>query len=94
LALITWTIASWWDWQFGASYGHRGFVDIYPILALGLAAVFGRVALRPGARIALSVPVALLCALSLFQMFQYWHGVLPASDLTWEGYRHVFLKPW
>ena len=36
LAVHTYIIASWWDWQFGASYGHRGFVDVYPILALGL----------------------------------------------------------
>ena len=40
LVVDTYLIASWWDWQFGASYGHRGFVDILPLLAFGLAAFF------------------------------------------------------
>ena len=49
LAVHTYVIASWWDWQFGASYGHRGFVDVYPLLALGLASAFARAALVPRA---------------------------------------------
>jgi hypothetical protein len=79
----TYLIASWWDWQFGASYGHRGFVDVYPMLALGLAAAFTRLAVTPRMRAATAAVTVLLCALSLFQMLQYWHGVLPMSDVTW-----------
>lgn len=94
LAVDTWLIASWWDWQFGASFGHRGFVDVYPIFALGLATVFARVAVQPALRLAATTVIALLCALSMFQMLQYWHGVLPAADLTWQGYRDVFLRAW
>ena len=30
MAVNVYIIASWWDWQFGASYGHRGFVDALP----------------------------------------------------------------
>jgi hypothetical protein len=69
-------------------------VDVYPILAVGLASAFSRIALRPRARIAAAVSIAALCALSMFQTFQYWHGVLPATDLTWQEYRHIFLKVW
>ena len=94
LALQTYVIASWWDWQFGASFGHRGFVDLYPVFALGLAAAFAQVARYRRIRVAVAVSVALLCALSIFQMLQYWHGVLPGSDLTWPRYREVFLKTW
>jgi len=36
----------------------------------------------------------LLCALSMFQMLQYWHGVMPMSDVTWRQYKALFLKPW
>ena len=92
LAVNTYLIASWWDWQFGASYGHRGFVDFYPVLALGLAVTFARLAVRPPVRVAVAVAVTLLCALSLFQMLQYWHGVLPMSDVTWTQYRALFLQ--
>ena len=94
LALQTYVIASWWDWQFGASFGHRGFVDLYPVFALGLAAALAQVARYRRIRVAVAVSVALLCALSIFQMLQYWHGVLPGSDLTWPRYREVFLKTW
>lgn len=90
----TYIIASWWDWQFGASYGHRGFVDVYPLLALGLAAAVARLAARRRLRTAAAAMAVLLCALSIFQMLQYWHGVLPMSDLTWPQYRAVFMRGW
>ena len=92
LALDTYIIASWWDWQFGASYGHRGFVDALPIFALGLAAFYtwaGATAMR---RSVTSVLVVCAVSLSMFQMLQYWNGVLPFSDLTWDQYRTIFLR--
>ncbi|HEX4568739.1 MAG TPA: hypothetical protein VH138_19035 [Vicinamibacterales bacterium] len=94
LTVHTYVIASWWDWQFGASFGHRGFVDVYPVFALGMAAAFARIAPYRRARVAAFASVVALCALSIFQMLQYWHGVLPHADLTWRGYRDVFLKTW
>ena len=92
--LNTYLMASWFDWQLGASYGHRGFVDVYPLLAPGLAAVFARVPQRAPARWAVTSAAVLLCALSVFQMLQYWHGLLPMSDITWRQYTQLFLKPW
>jgi hypothetical protein len=93
-ALDAYVMASWFDWQLGASYGHRGFVDIFPLLAPGLAATFAWVAARQPLRRAATIAVVLLCALSIFQMLQYWHGVLPMSDVTWRQYQRLFLKPW
>ena len=92
--LDTYLMASWFDWQLGASYGHRGFVDVYPLLTPGLAASFARIPMRAPARQLATGAVALLCALSVFQMLQYWHGALPMSDITWRQYKALFLKPW
>lgn len=92
LLINVYLIASWFDWQFGASYGHRGFVDFYPVFALGLATAFARVAARSPLRTIVAAAVVLLCALSLFQMLQYWHGILPMSDVTWRQYRALFLQ--
>jgi hypothetical protein len=92
LAAHTYIIASWWDWQFGGSYGHRGFVDTLPIFALGLATTFERVASHATARRAVTLAVSLAVALSVFQMLQYWHGIIPFSDTTWEQYRGFFLR--
>jgi hypothetical protein len=92
LALDTYVIASWWDWQFGGSYGHRGFVDALPLFALGLAAFYTWAAARPIRRAVTTLAVACAVSLSVFQMMQYWNGVLPFSDLTWDQYRGIFLR--
>jgi len=88
----TYVIASWWDWQFGASYGHRGFVDTLPLLAVGLAAFFEWGTANPTRRITVTVFAGAAIGLSVFQMLQYWNGVLPMSDMTWDQYRAVFLR--
>ena len=92
LALDTYLIASWWDWQFGGSYGHRGFVDALPLFALGLAACFSWSARRPALRAAVAVVAVAAVSLSVFQMLQYWHGIIPFNDMTWDRYREVFLR--
>lgn len=85
-------IASWRDWQFGGSFGHRGFTD-----ALGLAAPFLASAFAwsvGGSRVRRAVPVVAACAvlLSALQMAQFWMGVLPIANTTWTQYRELFLK--
>lgn len=92
LAANVYLIASWFDWQFGASYGHRGFVDAFPFLAIGLAAFFERTCARPSLRIAVAALCVAAALLSMFQMAQYWYGILPMSDLTWPDYRALFLE--
>jgi hypothetical protein len=94
LTIDTYLIASWVEWQFGASYGHRGFVDVYPLFAVGLASFYAGIAHRPVVRHAVATLVIALCALSTFQMLQYWHGVLPMIDITWRQYTSIFLEPW
>lgn len=92
LAAHTYIIASWWNWQFGGSYGHRGFTDALPIFALGLAATFERNRRLPLRLGLTSVAAAVAVALSVFQMLQYWHGMIPFQDMTWDQYRAVFLQ--
>lgn len=91
-AANTYIIASWWDWQFGASYGHRGFVDMLPLFAVGLAALFERAAASPARLRLVAVAAGAAVFLSVFQMLQYWNGVMPMADLTWDQYRSVFLR--
>jgi hypothetical protein len=92
LIVHTYLIASWWDWQFGGSYGHRGFVDVLPLFALGLAAVFSAATSSTEARTVIVLGIGALVALSLFQMLQYWYGIIPFSDTTWPQYRELFLR--
>jgi hypothetical protein len=92
LVLDTYLIASWWDWQFGGSYGHRGFVDVLPLFACGLAGCFEWCAATSRRRAVATVLTTAAVALSIVQMLQYWNGVLPISDTTWEQYRGIFLR--
>ena len=90
-AVTTYLIASWSDWQFGASFGHRGFTDSLPVAAVFLAAFFNWIAGRRRAVAAVAAVATVLVVLSTLQMIQYWIGVLPIANTTWDQYRAVFL---
>jgi hypothetical protein len=91
LIIDTYLIASWSDWQFGGSYGHRGFTDGLGLLALFLAAFFSWTARHPRAKPFVVAATSAAVALSIVQMAQYWMGIIPIADTTWEQYRGFFL---
>jgi len=92
LAVTLYLIASWWDWQFGGSYGHRGFTDVLALFALPMAALFQHAASRPTVRLIVGTFAVMAVALSIAQMIQYWVGIIPYSDVTWDQYRSFFLR--
>jgi hypothetical protein len=85
-------IASWEDWQFGGSYGHRAFTDIFPVLAISTAAGYEWVTRRWRCIDVMAAVVAVAVTVSVIQMIQYWLRIIPMRDTTWELYRSVFLK--
>jgi hypothetical protein len=92
LAAHTYVVASWWDWQFGSSYGHRAFTDALGLMALPMAAALQFAAARRRVAIVTGVLVSAAVALSLAQMLQTWLGVMPMDDVTWEQYKRLFLR--
>jgi len=92
LLMLLYLIASWWDWQFGGSYGHRGFTDVLALFALPMAALFQHAASRPKVRAMVGAFAVMAVALSIAQMIQYWLGIIPYSDVTWDQYRSFFLR--
>ncbi len=90
LVIDTCVIASWWDWQFGGSYGHRAFVDVLPFFAVGFAGVCSWAAQTRPRRVAATGVVAILVGLSIFQMLHYWNGSLPYENTTWAQYVAIF----
>ena len=59
-----------------------------------IAAAFSRAGATVRHRALVAAVVVALCALSVFQMLQYWHGVMPMADTTWPQYRSAFLRGW
>jgi hypothetical protein len=41
--LATYIFASWWAWWFGGAFGHRCYVELYPLLAFPMAGMFEHV---------------------------------------------------
>ncbi len=91
-ALQAWLIASWFDWQFGSSYGHRGFTDGFALAAPFLASTFAWAARHRKAVPLFAAGATAAVFLSVAQMIQYWIGVLPEANTTWAQYQDVFLR--
>jgi hypothetical protein len=98
LTINAFLIASWFDWQFGGSFGHRGFTDGFALAAIFMASFFvwtgerhSRVPASVTRRV-VTVVVSLAVLLSVAQMFQYWLRILPIANTTWEQYRELFLR--
>jgi hypothetical protein len=94
LAITAYLIASWYDWQFGGSYGHRGFTDGFALVAVFMASFFAWTGERHSRVItgAVTVFASLAVLLSVAQMIQYWMGILPIANTTWDQYRALFLR--
>jgi hypothetical protein len=91
-ALDTYLIASWSDWQFGGSFGHRGFTDGLALAAVFFAVFFDWIALKRRAVWLVAALTTGLTAVSCAQMAQYWVGILPIANTTWQQYRDLFLR--
>ena len=91
-AIQTLLIATWSQWQFGASFGHRGYTDGFALAAPLMAAAFDWTARRRRVRPLVAIGAAAAVLLSVAQMIQYWVGVLPMADTTWAQYQDLFLR--
>ena len=81
--------------RLGGSYGHRGFTDGLALVSVFMAAFFewtGERRHRVLATSAVTVIASLAVLLSVAQMIQYWMGILPIENTTWEQYRALFLR--
>src|SRR4029077_2828299 len=83
LALNAWVIASWMEWQYGASFGHRAFIDSFGLMAVFMAAFFDWTKDHPRLIPVVSIAVTVAVLLSAVQMLQYWNRVWPVRDITW-----------
>jgi len=85
LALNTYLISSWWMWWYGASFGHRAFVESYTVLAFPLAAVLaasGCVRMRRTVLLILGLTVVH----SLFLMMLYYRAEISYYGLNWQAF--------
>lgn len=89
--LIVYLISSWWIWYYGPSFGHRVFIDFYPILFIPLAYLIDSRQSRLSKYVFLLVASAFVI-LNIIQSYQFKNEILSQSDMNWAKYRYVFGK--
>lgn len=89
-ALLIYITSAWWSWYYGDGYGLRPIIDHLPLFALPMAAL-GMSASLPWRRFLVGVAVP-LCALQLFQTWQFDQGIIHPHSMNWQKYRAIFLR--
>jgi len=92
LAVHTYVLASWFMWNLGSGYGHRGFTDLLAAFAVFVAAFFAWTARRQRLATLVGAVAGALVVLSLVQTWQYWNGIIPSEKMKWAQYRASFLR--
>ena len=84
LGITAYVMAAWWCWWYGGSLGQRAFIDVFPMLAVGLAAFFVRFVVdrQPSRRVWAGALIGLLCAWNGILTLQYQRGVLHHDAMT------------
>lgn len=92
-AVNTYLLSCWWAWWFGGGFGARGYIDSYPVMAIGLAATIQLVLARGILlKAGFFVLASFFTFLNLFQTYQYYKGSIHYVGMTKEAYFANFLK--
>jgi len=81
LPIFLYLISSWHDWAFGASFGHRVFIDVYPIFGFFLCLGFEKLIKKIGLQKTF-IFLTFFIVLNLTNMFKYWQRILPYDQVT------------
>jgi hypothetical protein len=93
VALHIYITLSWWCWWYGGTFGQRSMIDLYPLLALPLAAFVDKVRTWSNVpRWSAAILASLLVGLNMFQTYQFEEGLLHYDALTFRAYIHHFGK--
>jgi hypothetical protein len=93
-AVITYIFASWWAWWFGGAFGHRCYIDYFPLFAFPLAVTVESVfkSRFPVVKIAFLFVAGVFCyyTVALSQMYMdkaIWDG--PEWRWNWKGWQDL-----
>ncbi|PIQ14393.1 MAG: hypothetical protein COW67_14060 [Flavobacteriales bacterium CG18_big_fil_WC_8_21_14_2_50_32_9] len=85
--------SSWWCWWFGGSFGQRPMIDLYPILAIGLAYFIDFISTKHKiVKTSFFMLLFLLAGFNLFQTRQAHEGILHHDSMTKEAYFKIAFK--
>ncbi|HEY1038781.1 MAG TPA: hypothetical protein VGF30_05210, partial [Bacteroidia bacterium] len=86
-------LSSWWCWWYGGSFGLRPMIDIYPLLAIALAAFLEGVLFKQKlSSKVVGTCIGLFIALNLFQTIQYHYNIIHFDGMNGKAYFNSFGK--
>jgi hypothetical protein len=89
--LYIYLLSSWWCWWYGGSFSQRSMIDLYPLLALPLAAFLYKVSGFRQTKKYLIYAILLFCLLlNVFQTVQYKYNIIDYDGMTVREYAKVF----
>lgn len=92
LPLYYYTVSSWWCWWYGGSYSLRAMIDLYPLMAISLAAFIKKIQEVGRLKRSMSYGIlTVLLVLNIIQTFQYKWNIIHYDAMTYKAYKHVFL---
>jgi len=84
---------SWWCWWYGGSFGQRAMIDLYPLLAIPLAAIIEKsFQLEKNFRVSFTSLLFFFLVLNLFQSYQAKRNVIHFDSMTRSAYFKNFFK--
>jgi len=91
LLLYLYVVSSWWSWWYGGSLGQRELIDIYPVMALPLAAILSWISSRkPRPAYAVGLLLLFSVLLGAFYNKQYYYGSIHWDSMTRQAYFDSF----
>jgi hypothetical protein len=91
--LYFYILASWWCWWYGGSFGWRAMIDLYPMLAIPMAAFFAALLYKKKwYSKTTAVFMILFIALNLFQTIQFHYNILHYDSMTAAAWVDSFGK--
>lgn len=91
LPLYLYLVSSWWCWWYGGSFSQRSLIDIYPLLALPLAAIIFRIqSFSKSNQRLVAIGLSFFIILNIFQTIQYKYNIIDFDGMTAKEYVQVF----
>lgn len=93
VGLYLYIASCWWTWWFGGSFGFRTMIDMYPLLAIGMAYFIGQIIeYKKIVKASVLTLMFLLLGFNLFQTRQVHEGLLHHDSMTKEAYFKILFK--
>lgn len=88
LLIVSYVISCWWSWYYGDSFGHRAFIEFYPVLIIPALILFS----KSKKNVVIWASVSIVFLFGLLQNWQYDAGIIHPNSMSLKKYKAVLFK--